>query len=87
METQNNKSSALVHSMLRGIGTAVSYLLVGTVLDYIVTQVLSQFFIANCSENCYFRVFDAIFILVVSLGLAGGIRSGVSAYKRRSERA
>jgi hypothetical protein len=87
METQNNKGSALSRSVLTGIGTAVLYLLLGTVLDYIVTQVLSQFFIANCSEDCYFRVFDAIFILVVSLSLAGGIRSGVRVYKRRSEKA
>lgn len=87
MEIQNDKGNALVHSVLAGIGIAVLYLLIGTVLDYIVTQVLSQFFIANCSEDCYFRVFDAIFILVVSLSLAGGLRSGVRAYKRWYEKA
>jgi hypothetical protein len=77
----------LVRSVLTGIGFAVLYLLIGTVLDYIVTQVLSQFFIANCSENCYFWVFDTIFILVVSLSVTSGIRSGVRAYKRWSEKA
>ena len=87
METQKDKGSALMRSLLTGIGITVLYLLIGTVLDYIVTQVLSQSFIANCSEGCYFRVFDAIFILVVSISVAGGIRSGVRAYKRRSERA
>lgn len=87
METQNNKSSALARSLLTGVGIAVLYLLIGTLIDYIVTQILSQFFIVNCSENCYFRVFDSIFILVVSLSLVGGIRSGVRAYKRWSEKA
>ena len=87
METQNNKGSALLRSLLTGVGIVVLYLLIGTVLDYIVTQVLSQFFIADCSEDCYFRYFDAIFILVVSLSIAGGIRSGVRAYKRQAEKA
>jgi general stress protein CsbA len=86
MEIQNNKGSVLVRSMLTGVGTTVLYLLTGTVLDYIVTQVLSQFLIADCSENCYFRYFDAIFILVVSLSVAGGIRSAVRAYKHWSEK-
>ncbi len=86
METQNNKGSTLVRSMLTGVGIAVLYLLIGTILDYIVTQALSQFLIADCSENCYFRYFDALFILIVSLSLVGGIRSGVRVYKRRSEK-
>jgi hypothetical protein len=87
METQNNKGNVLARSLLTGIGIAVLYLLIGTILDYIVTQVLSQFVIANCSEDCYFRYFDAIFIFVVALSLAGGIRSGVRAYKRQAEKA
>jgi hypothetical protein len=87
METQNTKGSVLARSLLTGVGIAILYLLIGTLLDYIVTQVLSQFFIANCSEDCYFQVFDAIFILIVSLSLAGGIRSGVRSYKRQSEKA
>jgi hypothetical protein len=86
METQN-KGNLILRSVLTGIGMAVLYLLIGTVLDYIVTQVLSQFFIADCSEDCYFRYFNAIFIIVVLVSIAGGIRSGVRTYKRYSETA
>jgi len=84
METQN-KQNAIVRSILTGLGVAVLYLLIGTVLDYIVTQVLSQFFIPNCSEDCYFRYFNSLFIVVVLLSMAGGIRSGFRRYKREVE--
>lgn len=83
METQNN--NVILRSVLTGIGIAVLYLLIGTVLDYIVTQVLSQFFIAKCSEDCYFQYFNAIFILVALLSIAGGIHGGFRTYKRLSE--
>ena len=76
----------VVRSVLSGIGIAVLYLLVGTVLDYIVTQILSQFFLSDCSEDCYFRYFNSIFVVVAVLSLAGGIRAGIRTYKRLSEK-
>jgi hypothetical protein len=83
MESQN-KGNAIVRSALSGIGIAVLFLLVGTVLDYLVTQVLSQFVIADCSEDCYFRLFNSIFTIVALISLAAGIRSGVRTYRRSS---
>jgi hypothetical protein len=83
MESQN-KGNAIVRSALSGIGIAVLFLLVGTVLDYLVTQVLSQFVIADCSEDCYFRLFNTIFTIVALISLAAGIRSGVRTYRRSS---
>jgi len=84
MESQN-KTRNIVLSVLSGSGVAVLYLLLGTVLDYGLTQILSQYFVPDCSEDCYFRYFNAIFIVVAFLSLAGGIRAGVRAYKRSSE--
>jgi hypothetical protein len=83
MESQT-KGNLVIRSALTGIGVTVLFLLLGTVLDYIVTQVLSQFFIAACSEDCYFRIFNFIFLVVVLLSVAGGIRSGIRMYKRLS---
>jgi len=85
METQN-KGNVIIRSALTGIGIGVLYLLIGTVLDYIITQVLSQLILADCSEDCYFRYFNAIFIVVALLSIAGGTRSGVHAYRRLSEK-
>jgi len=84
METKS-KRNILIRSGLVGIGMTVLYLLIGAVLDYIVTQLLSQFVVANCSEDCYFRYFNTIFILVALLSVAGGLRSGIRAYRRLSE--
>lgn len=84
MKTQT-KGNVILRSVLTGIGMTILYLVIGTALDYIVTQVLSQFFITDCSEDCYFRYFNAIFIVVVLVSIAGGIRSGVRTYKRLSE--
>jgi hypothetical protein len=81
-----NNGNHIVRSVLSGIGIAVLYLLVGTVLDYVVTQIISQFFLSDCSEDCYFRYFNFIFILVAVLSLAGGIRAGILTYKRLSEK-
>jgi len=78
------RGNAIVRSVLTGIGVTVLFLLVGTVLDYIVTQVLSQFFIADCSEDCYFRYFNTFFIVVALISVAVGIRSGVRMYRRLS---
>ena len=76
----------VVRSVVLGIGIAILYLLAGTVLDYIITQTISQFVVRDCSEDCYFRYFNFIFILVAVLSLAGGIRAGIRTYKRLSEK-
>ena len=78
------KGSAIVRSILTGIGIMVLILLLGTVLDYIVTQVLSQFIIPDCSEDCYFRYFNILFLIVAFTSVAFGIRSGIRMYKRLS---
>jgi len=84
METQN-KGTIIFRSVLAVIGTTVVYLLIGTTLDYIITQITSQFVIADCSEDCYFRYFNTIFIIIALLSVAGGLRSGLRAYKRLSQ--
>ena len=76
MENQN-----IVRRILKGIGVAIVSLLAGTVLDYLITQVLSQFFLANCSEDCYFRIFNAIFVLVVICSVIAGLRAGIGSKK------
>lgn len=50
MDTQN-KTQNIFRSILSGVGIAGLRLVIGAVLDYAVTQILSQFFIANCSET------------------------------------
>jgi len=79
------KGNVLVRSVLGGIGIAVLFLVARTVLDYIITQALSQFVIADCSEDCYFRIFNLIFALVAIISLMVGIRSGVRMYRRLAE--
>ncbi|MBN1454529.1 MAG: hypothetical protein JW963_26160 [Anaerolineales bacterium] len=81
-----NKVDVIFRSLLTGIGMTLLFLLVGTVLDYIVTQVLSQFFLADCSENCYFRLFNSIFLIVVLLSVGGGTLNGIRTYKRLSDK-
>jgi len=85
MKSQNN-GNIIFRSVFTGIAIAVLYLLIGTVLDYVVTQVLSQFILANCSEDCYFRYFNTIFVVVSLLSIAGGFRSGIRMYRRLSEK-
>jgi succinate dehydrogenase/fumarate reductase cytochrome b subunit len=85
MESQN-KTTNIVQSIFSGIGVAVLYLLLGTILDYVLTQILSQYFILDCSEDCYFKYFNALFIVVALLSVAAGIRAGMSAYKRSAEK-
>jgi len=85
MESQN-KTANIVQSLISGIGVVVLYLLLGTALDYALTQILSQYFIPNCSEDCYFGYFNAMFIVVAFLSIAGGVRAGVRAYKLSSEK-
>lgn len=81
-----NKTPNIVQSVLSGIGVVILYLLLGTLLDYGLTQILSQYFIPDCSEDCYFKYFNAIFIIVAFLSVAGGVRAGVRAYKRSTEK-
>ena len=81
-----NKRKNIVQSSLSAIGFMVLYILLGTILDYAVTQILSQYFIPDCSEDCYFRYFKALFIVVALLSVAAGIRAGMSAYKRSAEK-
>jgi hypothetical protein len=85
MESQN-KTPNIVSGVLSGIGVTILCLLLGTGLDYIITQTLSQYFIPNCSEDCYFRYFNAIFIAVALLSVAGGIKAGIRTYKGSSEK-
>ena len=85
MESQNNTTN-MVRSVLSGVGVAILYLLVGMVLDYVLTQILSQYFMRDCSEDCYFRYFNAIFLAVALLSVAGGVWTGVRAYKRSAEK-
>ena len=84
MEAQN-KGNVIIRSVLTGTGIAILYLLVGTFLDYLVTQVLSQFVLVNCLEDCYFKYFNMIFFFVALLSIAGGVRSGVRTYRRLAE--
>jgi TRAP-type mannitol/chloroaromatic compound transport system permease small subunit len=85
MESQN-KTTNIVQSIFSGIGVAVLYLLLGTILDYVSTQILSQYFILDCSEDCYFEYFNTMFIVVALLSVAGGIRAGMNAHKRSAEK-
>lgn len=83
MESQA-QGNATIRSMLTGIGVTILFLLLGTALDYLVTQFLSQFILTNCSEECYFRYFNTIFAIVALISLAAGLRSGFRTYKRLS---
>ena len=81
-----NKTKNMVEIILSGVGVVVLYLLLGTVLDYVSTQILSQYFSPDCLEDCYFGYFNAIFIVVALLSIAGGVRAGVRTYKRSAEK-
>ena len=86
METQN-KGNMIVGSVLTGIGFTILFLLIGVVLDYLLTQALSQFVLTDCSEDCYFRYFNIIFSIATLLSLTGGLRCGIRTYRRKSEKA
>lgn len=75
----------IVRSGLTGIVVTFVYLAVGLVLDYAITQLLSQYIITDCSEDCYFRYFNIIFAVVAVFSLMGGIRNGMHSYHRLSE--
>jgi hypothetical protein len=76
------KTPNIVRSVIWGLAVGIFYLVIGTVLDYIATQTVSQFFLTNCSEDCYFKIFNFIFVLVAVLSIAGGLLRGISVYKR-----
>ena len=78
------KGYAIVHSVLKGSGVTVLFLLLGTLLDYLVTQILSQFILGECSEDCYFRYFNFFFVIVVLVSLFAGIRSEFRTYRQFS---
>jgi len=81
-----SSGTLIVRSILSGVGIAVLYLLAGIVLDYVITQVISQFVLSDCSEDCYFSYFNSIFAVVVLVSLGQGILSGVRTYRRLSEK-
>jgi hypothetical protein len=84
METRNR--THVLQSFFSGVKVAVLYLLIGMVLDYLLTQAISQYFVVDCSEDCYFRYFNSIFVVVVLVGVAGGVRSGFRTYHRLSQK-
>jgi len=84
--SQQNKANNITRSVLSGVWVAILSLLAGAILDYIVAQVLSQYLISGCSEDCYFAYFNSIFFVVVLLSAVIGIRSGLWTYKRLSEK-
>jgi hypothetical protein len=85
MESQS-KTKNIIQSVFSGIGVVVLYLLLGAVLDYVLTQILSQYFISDCSEDCYFGYFNVIFIILALLSAAGGVWTGLRTYKRSAEK-
>jgi len=89
MNTQTNRSNKMnkiVPSVLAGVGVAILSLLVGIILDYVVVQILSQYFISGCSEDCYFAYFNSLFVVVVLLSVVIGVRAGLRTYKRLLEK-
>lgn len=82
---RQGKAKIIALSVVSGIGIAVLSLIIGTILDYMIVQILSQFFISGCSEDCYFAYFNSIFYVVVLLSLVAGIVGGIRTYNRRVE--
>lgn len=80
-----NQTKTIFLSLLAGIGIFILSLILGTILDYIVVQILSQYFLSNCSEDCYFAYFNAIFFVVTLLSLVVGFLGGRRTYRRFSE--
>lgn len=77
-----NKTNNIVSSVLVGVGAALLSLLAGIMLDYIIVQLFSQYFISGCSEDCYFAYFNAIFGFVVLISVVIGILRGLQTYRR-----
>ena len=83
---QPDKPRSVTLSVLSGIGITILLLLIGLLLDYVVVQVSSQFFLSDCSEDCYFAYFNAIFFIVALLSLVVGFVGGRRTYRRLAER-
>jgi len=83
---QTNKTNNILWSVLVGVGVAILSTLVGTAFDYIIVQILSQYFISGCSEDCYFAYFNSLFVVVALLSVAIGVRTGLRTYKSLSEK-
>ena len=81
-----DKTRIITLSVLSGIGITILSLLIGLLLDYFVVQVLSQFFLSDCSEDCYFTYFNFLFVVVAILSIGVGIRSGFRIYRRSPEK-
>ena len=77
-----NKPQNIIRSIFSGVKVAALCLVIGMVLDYAVTQTLSQFFFFFCSEDCYFNIFNFLFVIVAMLSVGGGIYAGIRYHKR-----
>ena len=82
---QPNKTNKIGPSVLAGVGVTILSLLIGAILDYMVVQILSQYFISGCSEDCYFAYFNSLLVVVALLSVVIGVRAGVRTYKSLSE--
>jgi hypothetical protein len=80
------KTRGIVRSVLSGVGATILFVILGVVLDYVLTQTISQYFLGTCSEDCYFQLFNAIFVVVAVLSVAGGAYTAARTYKRISEK-
>ena len=76
----------MLWGVLVGVGVAILSLLVGTILDYIIVQILSQYFISGCSEDCYFAYFNSLLVVVALLSVVIGVRAGLRNYKSLAEK-
>jgi hypothetical protein len=83
--SHQNKTKIMALGSLSGIGIAILSLLVGLILNYAIVQILSQYFLSDCSEDCYFAYFNAIFFVVALLSLVVGFVSGRRTYRKLSE--
>ena len=84
--SQQGSAKIMILSVFSGIGITILSLIIGTIMDYIVVQILSQYFLSDCSEDCYFAYFNAIFFVVALLSLVAGFVGGRRTYARLSER-
>ena len=79
-----NKTYRIIRSMAVGLGTVLLCLTLGLVLDYGITQILSQYFLQSCSEDCYFILFNRIFVGIAILSVLSGMWRGLRTFKQLS---